>query len=125
MTDAYEVWLIGWMQGQGVDMHDHGGSAGVLAVAEGALTERRPGRNSERLAAGTHERLDRTVVHEVINLEPTPATSIHVYSPPLVAMGYYDEHGERALLLENVVDEAPILDRRDAARAFHPATRGG
>ena len=124
-TDAYEVWVIGWSQGQGVDMHDHGGSAGVLAVAEGALSERRPGHPAERLGAGSHQRLDRTVVHEVANLDEAPATSIHVYSPPLVAMGYYDEHGERALLLDNVVDEPPVLDAGRAARALHPAVRGG
>jgi hypothetical protein len=71
------------------------------------------------------QRLDRTVVHEVANLDSDPATSIHVYSPPLVAMGYYDEHGERTLLLENVVEEAPVLDGRQSARALHPARRGG
>lgn len=124
-TDAYEVWVIGWTQGQGVDMHDHGGSAGVLAIAEGALSERRPGHAPARLAAGSHHLLDRTVVHEVVNVEEAPATSIHVYSPPLVAMGYYDEHGDRAVHLENVVEELPVLDRRDTARALHPTRPGG
>jgi len=124
-TDAYEVWVIGWTQSQAVDMHDHGGSAGVLVVADGELTERRAGRDPEHLAAGTHQRLERTVVHEVANMGPDPATSIHVYSPPLVAMGYYDEDGERALLLENVVEELPIVDQRHVARALHPAHRGG
>ncbi|HEY6531445.1 MAG TPA: cysteine dioxygenase family protein [Acidimicrobiales bacterium] len=123
-TDAYEVWVIGWTEGQGVDMHDHAGSAGVLVVADGALTERRPGFETERLGAGAVQRLDRTVVHEVANVEVNPATSIHVYSPPLLAMGYYDEHGERALLIENVVEEAPVVDRRATARALHPALRG-
>ena len=28
ITDDYDVWLIGWYGRQGVDLHDHGGSAG-------------------------------------------------------------------------------------------------
>src|SRR4051794_32593420 len=48
-TEAYEVWVIGWTEGQGVDMHDHGGSAGVIVVAEGVLVERRSGQPARTL----------------------------------------------------------------------------
>src|SRR5579871_2269404 len=43
-TDRYEAWVIGWKPGQGVDLHDHGPSAGALAVVEGELTELVPRR---------------------------------------------------------------------------------
>ena len=35
----YDAWLIGWHAHQGVDLHDHGGSAGALYVVEGELLE--------------------------------------------------------------------------------------
>ena len=38
-TDEYEVWLLTWLPGQGTDLHDHGGSAGALAVVSGEVTE--------------------------------------------------------------------------------------
>ena len=39
VTERYEAWVIGWLDGQGVRMHDHGSSAGVVVVTEGELTE--------------------------------------------------------------------------------------
>lgn len=124
VTDAYEVWVIGWTEGQGVDMHDHGGSAGVLVVTEGVLTERRAGSEPEKLGPGAVQELSPSVRHEVANLDRAPATSIHVYSPPLVAMGYYDEHGERSILLEPIPDEPAVLDPRHLSRVLHPSAQG-
>jgi len=123
-TDAYEVWVIGWTEGQGVDLHDHGGSIGVLVVTDGSLREHRPGQAAHDLAAGTVQHLPSGLVHEVFNPSAVPATSIHVYSPPLVAMGYYEETGERTILLEHVVEERPAIDTERFARALHPAARG-
>lgn len=37
VTDSYEAWVIGWTEGQRVDLHDHGDAAGALVVAEGTL----------------------------------------------------------------------------------------
>src|SRR5207244_1568765 len=55
-----------------------------------------------------------------------PATSIHVYSPPLIAMGYYDEDGAQAFHLEHVDDEHPaVIGGRATARALHPARGDG
>jgi quercetin dioxygenase-like cupin family protein len=124
-TDAYEVWVIGWTQGQGVDLHDHAGSAGVLVVADGALVERRVGEAPQRLEAGEVRVLPQTVVHEVANHDAAPASSIHVYSTPLVAMGYYDADGERTVLIENVVEPVAVVAPDSSARALHPAARRG
>lgn len=122
-TEAYEVWVIGWTQGQGVDMHDHGGSAGVLVVTEGTLHERRPDGVDTALSAGDAAELPTDVVHEVSNVDATPATSIHVYSPPLLAMGYYDSDGDRVLQLQHVAAEPVALGPGASARALHPAGR--
>ena len=51
-TDTFDAWLIRWPTGGAVEMHDHGGSAGVIAVLEGELTELRPsteGRTAEEV----------------------------------------------------------------------------
>jgi predicted metal-dependent enzyme (double-stranded beta helix superfamily) len=124
-TDAYEVWVIGWTEGQGVDLHDHAGSIGALVVTEGALREVRPGEEPVDLRPGAVRELTPGLVHEVFNPGSAPATSIHVYSPPLVAMGYYDATGERSILLEHIVEEQPALAAEDASRALHPASGGG
>ena len=34
-----DVWLLAWERGQDTDWHDHGGSSGSFAVAEGSLVE--------------------------------------------------------------------------------------
>jgi len=38
-TETYEAWLIHWPAGTGLDLHDHGDSAGAFAVVEGELDE--------------------------------------------------------------------------------------
>ncbi len=44
VTDCYDVWLLGWHSHQGVDLHDHGGSAGGFVVLQGELLETSMGR---------------------------------------------------------------------------------
>ena len=38
-SNSCDVWLLAWERGQDTDWHDHGGSSGSFAVAEGSLTE--------------------------------------------------------------------------------------
>jgi hypothetical protein len=101
--DDHDVWLIGWDSFQGVDLHDHGGSAGALYVIEGALLEvstqpRVPGRLHEQsLPAGTARAFGPGHVHRVVNASAAVATSIHVYSPPLMSMDFYAVDAGRAL----------------------------
>lgn len=91
----HDAWLIGWDSFQGVELHDHGGAAGVLYVVDGTLQEtsaarRGPGRLSDQtLHAGTARAFGVDHVHRVVNPSARPATSLHVYSPPLVTMDFY------------------------------------
>jgi len=97
-NDDHDVWLIGWDSYQGVDLHDHGGSSGALYVVEGELLEtstRREGvfLQEQHLVAGTARAFGPGHVHRVVNASATPATSVHVYSPPLVTMDFYSAGG--------------------------------
>jgi hypothetical protein len=94
----HDVWLIGWDVHQGVDLHDHGGSSGALYVVEGELLEtstlpQGAPLAEQRLLAGTARAFGPGHVHRVVNPSAVPATSVHVYSPPLVAMDFYRADG--------------------------------
>ncbi|HXY93597.1 MAG TPA: cysteine dioxygenase family protein [Acidimicrobiia bacterium] len=95
-NDCFDTWLIGWHARQGVDLHDHGGSAGALYVVEGELLETAMGFGGDsrlveqRLTAGTARAFAPSHVHWIVNPTPRVATSVHVYSPPLSRMGFYE-----------------------------------
>lgn len=94
VTDSYEAWVIGWTHGQTVELHDHGGAVGALVVAEGVLTERvlHDGELRARdLRTGAQVELPSGLVHEVVASSADATTSIHVYSPPLTSMAFYDQ----------------------------------
>jgi predicted metal-dependent enzyme (double-stranded beta helix superfamily) len=101
-TPAYDVWLLGWAPGQSIPLHDHGGSGGAITVVEGRLVELYGGgADDEELASrvlepGAVVTFGRRHRHGVSNLHDGPATSIHVYSPPLALMTYYDGDGSTA-----------------------------
>ncbi len=101
--DDYDTWFIGWDSHQGVDLHDHGGSSGALYVVEGELlesstTRQGDGRLCEQLLTpGTARAFGPGHVHRVVNPSAAVATSIHVYSPPLVNMDFYDPSVDAAL----------------------------
>jgi predicted metal-dependent enzyme (double-stranded beta helix superfamily) len=125
--DLWEAWVVGWTPGQHVEMHDHGDSAGVLVVVEGDLVEIVPaGPHQVRrtLPEGSVLRLPVGVVHDVAGVGPGEATSIHVYSPPLGTMTYYDDDG-RPSRVDELDDEPVITDLRRVARALHPSQRRG
>jgi hypothetical protein len=103
VADDHDVWLIGWDSYQGVDLHDHGGSCGALYVVEGELLEtstRKGGGvflQQQQLVAGTARAFGAGHVHRVVNPAAAVATSVHVYSPPLVAMEFFTaDHGSLA-----------------------------
>jgi hypothetical protein len=93
LTDELEIWAIHWPQGQGLELHDHGGSVGALWVVEGSLeehfvqSERTLGRRS--IVSGGGAAFGPTYIHDVVNADPAPATSIHAYSPPMASMTFY------------------------------------
>ncbi|HEU0195241.1 MAG TPA: cysteine dioxygenase family protein [Gaiellales bacterium] len=96
-----EVWLICWMPSQDVGLHDHDVSVGAVHVVEGAVAEERMvlGRGietTEYLAGGSFV-FDASRIHNVRHSGNGPATSIHLYSPPLWRMGYYELDGDGRL----------------------------
>ncbi|HEY5888532.1 MAG TPA: cysteine dioxygenase family protein [Acidimicrobiales bacterium] len=121
-NERYEVWVIGWVPGQAVELHDHGASAGALVVTEGQLVEI-TGRSRVRrriLGTGATRVMGAAHVHDVVNVGPGPATSIHVYSPPLRSMTFYDPVDGHPTRTETVAAEAPVLGL-DPAPFLHPA----
>ena len=102
-TADCEVWLIAWAAAGALEFHDHGGSSGALCVVEGQLLEtytdlvdRHPLR-SVTVGPGRPMVLPATRVHEVCNPGPAPALSVHVYSPPLRTMTFFDHRPEHFL----------------------------
>ena len=116
----FDIWVIRWGARSGTALHDHGGSAGAFVVVEGSLVEYIPN------PAGSGRRLRRDLgpvdsrpmaashIHTVANEAQVPATSVHVYSPPLVSMQHYDESAERGAphpRFREIVDEGTLPDR--------------
>ena len=124
-TEAYEVWVIGWTTGQRVEPHDHGGSAGALLVVEGSLMEvlPRPGGPAveHALEPGRVRHVAVGTVHDVLNRAAEPATSLHVYSPPLSSMTWYDPATLVPVGREAVPPVPPVLGSPAASYLLHPA----
>lgn len=98
--DQVDVWLISWATEQAAELHDHAGSLGALTVVSGELVEHRWALDrlrTRRLRAGRSAGFPLGHVHDVGNHEPTPAVSVHAYSPPLTAMSYYAVDPARGL----------------------------
>jgi rhodanese-related sulfurtransferase/predicted metal-dependent enzyme (double-stranded beta helix superfamily) len=111
-STSCDVWLLAWERGQDTDWHDHGGSSGSFAVAEGSLIEQYRVPSGRRL---THRRLGTGHavafgpghVHDVAHGGSGSATSIHAYSPPLVAMTYYRSTDYGLVARETVAIDGP------------------
>jgi predicted metal-dependent enzyme (double-stranded beta helix superfamily) len=126
-TERYEVWVIGWTTGQNVRVHDHGDSAGAFVVTDGELTEVLPsgggGVVERTLEAGRLRHLALGTVHDVVNRSHEPATSIHVYSPPITSMTYFDPDTFEPVETEFVVPERPVLGSGASSHVLHPSRR--
>jgi len=94
--------LLSWLPGQRTGIHDHGGSAGVFAVADGSLREitvenprdgllegLAPTLSTAEYDAGQTREFDSHHVHEIVNDSDRPAVSVHVYAPALSSMHRY------------------------------------
>jgi rhodanese-related sulfurtransferase len=119
-SSACDVWLLAWEDGQDTDWHDHGGSSGSFAVAEGSLIERYripSGRRLGRrhLLVGAAVAFGPGHVHDVAHGGNGSATSIHAYSPPLMAMTYY-----RQTVYGLIATQTMAIDGPEGARG-----RGG
>ena len=114
-THDVEAWLLGWTVEQAIELHDHGGSAAAVIVLEGELVETvaelgRTVSTAARWPGGSVHDLGPTHVHDLRNRSGALATSLHVYSPPLAAMTFYerDAAGDlRAVRVDAVSAEAP------------------
>ena len=94
-TKDYDVWLLRWPQGTRVNPHDHGGSAGAFVVISGELVELRWEDSipvSRTVGRGDTVTVEPGVVHDVVATRGL-SYSVHVYSPPLREMSFYDEFG--------------------------------
>ena len=106
-TEAYEAWVICWPSAESLDMHDHGGSAGAFSIVSGELDEAiiESGVKVVRtFAPGDTAAFGASQVHAVANRGDAVATSVHVYSPPLSSMMYYqsDDSGSLVAVGEDV-----------------------
>jgi mannose-6-phosphate isomerase-like protein (cupin superfamily) len=124
-SSCYEVWVLGWSPGQSVELHDHGESHAAFTVVEGDLVEvtARDRRSLDRvdLAAGHSRMVPAGTRHDVLNLGQGPATSIHVYSPQLTSMTFYDAIDQHPVRVEAVPDLDAVWPDAAATRWLHPA----
>ena len=95
LDDHLEVWLICWSQRQDTGFHDHDRSRGAVSVVSGALAERRlavggPPPPTAIYPTGAAFSFGATHIHDVSQTGAGLATSLHVYSPPLGEMGFYE-----------------------------------
>jgi len=97
-SEAFEAWLIRWPANGRLELHDHGGSRGVVSVVTGCLVETSVVHVGDRLALRTRTVNSATRplsigvnrIHDVTNPGPGVAVSVHVYSPRLTAMTFFD-----------------------------------
>ena len=94
-TSSFEVKALAWQGDQPVDWHDHGGSSGAMAIADGRLEEQSRARdsvssNTRSLGPKDSVSFGPEHLHDVNYVAGRPALSIHAYSPPLSGMTHYD-----------------------------------
>jgi mannose-6-phosphate isomerase-like protein (cupin superfamily) len=91
--DDVDLWLLTWLPDQATELHDHGDSAAAVVVLSGRLTEvrARPDGHlsSSVLVRGGAYGLPVGTIHDVVNVGPEPAVSVHAYSPRLTQMTFY------------------------------------
>ncbi|HVX20179.1 MAG TPA: cysteine dioxygenase family protein [Acidimicrobiales bacterium] len=129
-TTFYDVWLITWPAGSALAAHDHGAARSVLQVVAGQLTETvafgggGPGAARtepcrRELWAGDATEAEPSAIHELANRSGADATTVHVYSPPLAGVAFYDlGHPGPAVRLRTapVADKEPQASSRDLPR---------
>jgi len=96
-SDDLELWLIAWPPGSRTDWHDHGPASGAFAVLRGSLVEHQwsGGLQLTTLRGGDARAFPAGHVHDVRNVGPAPALSLHAYSPRLEIMTRYRFLGDR------------------------------
>ena len=96
----YHAWVLCWKNGQRSPIHDHSGSACVVRVLRGTLTETlfEMAPNGHVKASFSRDIAEGGVIggedmdiHQVSNLQAEDAdlVTLHVYSPPLTRMNTF------------------------------------
>jgi hypothetical protein len=106
VSEMFEAWVIAWPVRGSIELHDHGESTGVVVVASGSLVETSVRTNrdgsvgtvTEGLATGGHVVFGPGYVHDMVNEGPGSALSIHVYSPALRTMNFFETDHRRGLV---------------------------
>jgi uncharacterized cupin superfamily protein len=107
-TPDFDAWLIAWPSGGKVELHDHGNSTGAVSVISGALVEAVPWRDDTGRLSLVHHELQAGAtlgfgaghVHDVTNESDSHALSLHVYSPALTSMTFYEVAAEQLVVRE-------------------------
>jgi hypothetical protein len=113
-TAFYDVWLMTWPDGSGLEPHDHGAVRSVLQVVDGELIETQSDRvvgveaAVRTLQRGSVTIAEPTVVHSLHNRSGADVTTLHVYSPPLVDVTYFDLRPPGDF---EAVRSTPVVDR--------------
>ena len=84
----YQVWLVTWLPGQGVELHQHSGP-GALYVVRGELAEElvepsdtgAPLITTRPLPPGSGLDFTGPHQHRIINRSARPSVSVHVHEP--------------------------------------------
>lgn len=101
-----ELLMLCWRSGQRTPIHDHGGSIGVVMVAEGCLTETMyehtpEGRvrpyNTNRWSPGAITGAAVPDIHCLMNLQPEgrDLVTLHCYAPPLSVLNTFSPLSQR------------------------------
>lgn len=109
-TENLEIILMGWLPGQGTELHNHGSSDAITFVLNGemACTTHYPDGSKVRsvLKKGEVELVPVGVSHEVKNNSNKNLLTLHIYSPPLseeevsATLGYNNDVVSESLLLD-------------------------
>jgi mannose-6-phosphate isomerase-like protein (cupin superfamily) len=131
-TPFYDVWLITWPPGSGLDLHGHGDVRSVLHVVDGQMVETVADPPTTGGRRRTLRRNDATtgeaaLVHGLANESDGEATTLHVYSPPLSDVTFHGPpHDDPAVPVRTVAaarrpaqatsrDQAPTAGSRMSA----------
>ncbi|HVG21739.1 MAG TPA: cysteine dioxygenase family protein [Blastocatellia bacterium] len=101
-----ELLMLCWHSGQRTPIHDHGGSVGVILLAEGSLTETMYERmpeghvrpyNTYKWSPGAITGADVPDIHQLLNLQPEgrDMVTLHCYAPPLSVLNTFSPRSSR------------------------------
>jgi predicted metal-dependent enzyme (double-stranded beta helix superfamily) len=106
--------------GRVLELHDHGGASGAFRVVGGVLTESRTRRDTtipptvEELAPGRRRFFGAGDIHDIANQGTRLATSVHIYTPRLTSMTFYQPDADGVLIpvrTDQIGDPADVQPR--------------